>query len=220
METLHAHPDLERLAAEEPPLATVLATVPLQSASSATWVAAATADLDALLDDHAQCELKAASNALALIGRHPGHDRLVKRMASLAREEMLHYRMVRDRLLARGARPSRPAPNPYVKGLGAGRLGGDRALLDDLLVAALIEARSCERFVVLARAIDDADLAGFYARLARSESGHAQLFVDLALDLFDPGLVATELERRARIEARVLDGLPATARMHGGHRPA
>lgn len=220
MITLTSHPEVERLAAEEPSLATVIRTVPLQSPTAGVWVRAALADLDGLLDDHAQCELKAASNALALVGRHPGHDELVRRMSALAREEMLHYRMVRDRLIGRGARPTRPLPNPYVKGLGAERRGGEFALLDDLLVAALIEARSCERFVALGRAIDDPELAGFYARLARSESGHAHLFVALAEETFDPGLVASELERRSRIEARVLEALPVAARMHGGHLPA
>lgn len=218
MSDLSTTPELEGLAADEPALATVLESVPLQSATANGWVRVATADLDSLLDDHAQCELKAASNALALVGRHPEHDALVKRMAALAREEMLHYRMVRDRLVARGGHPTRPAANPYVKGLGAERLGGRFALLDDLLVAALIEARSCERFVVLSRAIDDPELARFYARLARSESGHARLFLDLAAGLFDPDQVGRELDRRARIEARVLEELVATPRMHGGHR--
>jgi tRNA-(ms[2]io[6]A)-hydroxylase len=218
MLTLSSHPEVERLAAEEPPLRAVIRSVPLHSPTSGRWTTAAVADLDALLDDHAQCELKAASNALALVGRHPEHDELVRSMSALAREEMIHYRMVRDRLIARGGRPTRPRPNAYVRGLGSGRSGGEFALLDDLLIAALIEARSCERFVVLGRRIQSPDLAAFYARLARSESGHAHRFVALAGELFDPGLVGTELERLSHIESRILEELPVSARMHGGHR--
>jgi tRNA-(ms[2]io[6]A)-hydroxylase len=139
---------------------------------------------------------------------------------------MQHYRLVRAELLRRGGRPTRPLPNPYVKGLGRERKGQEFALLDDLMVAALIEARSCERFVRLHRGLEDdgcpvddaAGLAGFYDRLARSESGHAHLFVQLAETLFEPQVVLEELTRRCEIEARVLEELPVSARMHGGHR--
>jgi tRNA-(ms[2]io[6]A)-hydroxylase len=217
METLSSHPDIQALAAEEAPLEVVIRSVPLHCATPKAWVEVALADPLALLDDHAQCELKAASNALAMVGRFPGHDQLVKKLSALAREEMIHYRMVRDLLIQRGGTPTRPLPNPYVKGLGAQRKGGDFALLDDLLVGALIEARSCERFVALYRALGDDPLGAFYARLARSESGHANLFLGLADSVFEPALVRTELERRCRIEAEVLEGLPVAPRMHGGH---
>lgn len=221
METLASHPDIQALAAEESPLEVVIRTVPLHSATPQRWVDAALAAPLALLDDHAQCELKAASNALAMVGRYPEHDQLVRKLSALAREEMIHYRMVREILIQRGGAPTRPLPNPYVKGLGSQRKGGEFALLDDLLVGALIEARSCERFVALYRGIrsagGDADLAAFYARLARSESGHANLFLGLAESVFDASLVRSELERRCRIEAGTLEALPVSPRMHGGH---
>jgi tRNA-(ms[2]io[6]A)-hydroxylase len=224
METLVSHPEVQAIAAEEAPLDVVIRSVPLQSATAGAWVDAALAAPLELLDDHAQCELKAASNALAMVGRFPEYDQLVRKLSALAREEMIHYRMVRERLLARGGRPTRPLPNPYVKGLGSQRKGGDFALLDDLLVGALIEARSCERFVALYRGLrereGDGELAAFYERLARSESGHANLFLGLAGSVFDPGLVQAELWRRCAIEAETLASLPVTPRMHGGHRPA
>lgn len=224
METLTSHPDVQAIAAEEAPLEVVVRSVPLQSATARAWVDAALAAPLELLDDHAQCELKAASNALAIVGRFPEYDALVKQLAALAREEMIHYRMVRERLMQRGGTPTRPLPNPYVKGLGSQRKGGDFSLLDDLLVGALIEARSCERFVALYRGIrerdGDEELATFYERLARSESGHARLFLGLAESVFEPDLVRTELWRRCAIEAETLDSLPVTPRMHGGHRPA
>ena len=228
MHTTTVHPDLLTLAETERPLATVLATVPLACPTRQTWVDAALADVNALLDDHAQCELKAASNALAMVGRHPDNDELVRRMSSLAKEEMVHYRMVRQVLLDRGGAPTRPLANPYMKGIARDRLSGDKALLDDLLVCAIIEARSCERFLALTRGLsaddrglpDASQLAHFYERLARSESGHAHLFVALAEASFDPTLVQSELHRRARIEADTIESLPVTPRMHGGHRAA
>lgn len=224
MQTLPSHPDVVARAETDRALATVTASVPLGCPTREVWVEAALGDLHALLDDHAQCELKAATNALAMVGRHPEHDALVQRMASLAKEEMLHYRMVRQELLDRGGAPSRPVANPYMKGMARDRRGGKDTLLDDLLVCAMIEARSCERFLALARGLEardgDADLARFYDRLARSESGHAHLFVALAEDLFDPALVRDELARRSTIEAATIESLPVTPRMHGGHRQA
>jgi tRNA-(ms[2]io[6]A)-hydroxylase len=229
MDALASHPDIRSLAVEEDSLAVVIRSVPLQSATQEIWVDTALAHPLELLDDHAQCELKASTSALALIGRHPEHDELVRRMSALATEEMQHYRMVRDLLILRGGKPTRPLPNAYVKGLAAGRLGGKLSLMDDLVVAALIEARSCERFIALFRGLrdgrapglDDPEaLAMFYEKLARSESGHAHLFVALAESIFEPDRVHEQLENRCRIESGVLDGLPVSPRMHGGHLPA
>jgi len=229
MDTPTTHPDICSLAEEEEALAVVIRSVPLQGATQEIWVDTALAHPIELLDDHAQCELKASTNALALIGRHPEHDELVRRMSALATEEMQHYRMVRELLISRGGQPTRPRPNAYVKGLAAERLGGELSLMDDLLVAALIEARSCERFIALFRglragrapALDDAEgLATFYEKLARSESGHAHLFVALAESIFESTLVHEQLEKRCQIEARTLDSLPVSPRMHGGHLPA
>jgi tRNA-(ms[2]io[6]A)-hydroxylase len=209
----------------EAALQRTLETVPLLSSSADPWLACALADLDALLDDHAQCELKAAANALSMVARHPQHELLVRRMSSLAKEEMHHYRIVRRALVERGGTPSRLAANPYMKELGRGRLGGEFALLDDLILAAIVEARSCERFVVLSRALladgapAPAELGALYGRLARSESGHARLFLDLARQFFDPARVEPELARRVALEEQVLTVLPASPRMHGGMAP-
>lgn len=226
MQTL-SHPDIQALCAEESALATATASVPLGCATREVWVRAALGSIGELLDDHAQCELKAASNAIAILGRHPERNSLVRRMSSLSKEEMLHYRMVRQVLLDRGGRPTRPTANPYLKAMGRDRLGGPWSLLDDLLVCALVEARSCERFVALSRGLRSMvdlevaqreELATFYERLARSESGHAHVFVALAEEYFALEKVREELVRRSGIEATALETLPVTPRMHGGHR--
>ncbi len=198
-----------------------LSTVPLRGRSGSPWLEVALADRRALLDDHCQCELKAATSALSLVARFPGHDSLVAKMSSLAKEEMHHYRIVRQVLGRRGASPSRLQANPYMKALGRGRSGGERALVEDLVIAAVVEARSCERFVVLARALStgesaDPELAALYLRLARSESGHARLFLDLAREYYSPSAVADEVGVRIEVEAEALAQLPPTPRMHGG----
>jgi len=199
--------------------------VPLRTATSEAWTHLALTHVDQLLDDHTQCELKAASNALAIVGRNPGKDELVGNLMGLAREEMQHYRQVRQELIGRGGEPTRPLPSPYLKGVSADRLGSPYNLLDDLVVGALVEARSCERFVSLAHGLerglvdvsDGKDLGAFYGNLARSESGHATLFLDLARLYFPTELVDRELERRLDLEARVLDSIAMTPRMHGGN---
>jgi tRNA-(ms[2]io[6]A)-hydroxylase len=109
--------------------------------------------------------------------------------------------------------------------MSAERLGSPYNLLDDLIVGALVEARSCERFLSLAHGLDRglvevgdaAELSGFYAALARSESGHATLFLDLAAAHFPAELVDRELHRRLALEERVLAEIPLSPRMHGGN---
>jgi tRNA 2-(methylsulfanyl)-N6-isopentenyladenosine37 hydroxylase len=202
-----------------------LQAVGLGSHSGDPWLRCALGSVNALLDDHGQCELKAAANALSIVVRNPQHDLLVRRMSGLAKEEMHHYRIVRQVLVSRGQTPSRPEANPYMRKLGRGRRGRDEALLDDLIIAAIVEARSCERFVVLAHALggpasatveEAGALTALYGRLAKSESGHARLFLNLAHEYFEADLVAHELGRRIELESQILALLPATARMHGG----
>lgn len=234
MESLHRiDPDIERrMRAASLPGQDVelerLSLVPLRGATSEGWIRHALDHLDELLDDHCQCELKAASNALAIVGRNPNLDKLVTHLSGLCREEMRHYRQVRDVLQSRGGQLTRPLPSPYLKAVNRERLGSEHALLDDLMVAALVEARSCERFVSLAWglrefAAKDAahhSLAALYAGLAQSESGHAFLFVELAREYYPRDLVARELERRVVLEQNALETIPMTARMHGGNGTA
>lgn len=204
----------------------VLRSVPLRGRTRPPWTAAAVAELPTLLEDHCQCELKAASNALALIGRNPEKDELVERMQRLAREELQHYARIRALMAERGIPHRRPQTSPYLAGLQAAKRGGPHALLDLLVVSAIVEARSCERFLSLGERLPDAlpgtegeSLAQTYLDLARAESGHATVFVELARNHYPVDEVASELERRLEVEAEVLATIPVTARMHGGHGP-
>ena len=196
-------------------------SVGLRIPSSPLWLATALAEPDRLLDDHAQCELKAAVNALALMARHPENEALVRALSGLAMEETRHYRQVRKALLRRGGRLTRPLRSPYLTGLSAQRRGGEAALLEELAIAAVVEARSCERFELLEAGFataGESELAALYARLIRSERGHAARFIALARAAYPPAEVRAELEHRCQLEARTLEQLASSPRMHGGHR--
>ncbi len=163
----------------------------LQVKSDAAWVACALRDLDATLVDHAHCEMKAAANALSMAARHPDDPTVVRALTDLAREEIGHFQRVHAWLEARGVPLGTPPVDPYVAALrrvnaavGASPVAGNvAAAVDRLLICALIEARSCERFELLARALvgRDDELAAFYAELRASEARHYRTFVDLAV---------------------------------------
>ncbi|MFW6051459.1 MAG: tRNA-(ms[2]io[6]A)-hydroxylase [Myxococcota bacterium] len=182
------------------------------------WVEAVEGDLDRLLSDHAHCELKAAQSALALVARFGGElPALIEPLVALAEEETGHFQQVQRRLGARGARLGPPAADPYVRALrGAARRDGDvPALLDRLLVSALIEARSCERFKLLAERLGCGSLRSFYRDLMASEARHYRLFAGLAEMRFGVEDARARLEQLARREAEVADRLPLGPTVHG-----
>ncbi len=193
--------------------------LPLRSATPPAWVETALGDLDALLVDHAHCEQKAASQALALIGRFPDHPGLARGMIALAHEEMRHFRQVLDRVEARGGSLTKPGPDRYVQALrewGFRHRGGIGPLGDLLLVSAFVEARSCERFRLLAEGLAgrDDELGSFYLRLADAEGRHWELFRDLAFETGPRRAVEARLAAMAEAEAAVVRARPPEPRMH------
>ena len=149
------------------------------------WATAAQHHLEDLLTDHAYCEQKAASTAISLLITYPEHTELVREMAALAREEMSHFEMVHQLMVKRGFVLGRERKDEYVAALQQHfPKTKDRNLLliHRLLVAALIEARSCERFRVISETLQDEELARFYRGLMASEAGHYTLFLRLARD--------------------------------------
>lgn len=188
----------------------------LRVATGPDWLERAVSDLGELLLDHAHCEQKAAGNAVALSFRYPTHPFLMRPLAELAEEELGHFREVLGRLDARGLefRPQRASEY-------AGRLrrsvrpGEPERLLDTLLVSALIEARSCERFQILAEGCPDRDLAAFYGGLLASEARHHRVFLELARRIATVDAVRERLDELSEIEARVLFEAPASVRIHG-----
>lgn len=188
------------------------------------WVARVEADPLALLSDHAHCELKAAASAQALIARNTSRTALVTKLVDVAREELEHFAQVVAILDVRGGVLGPLAPNPYAEGLllrsHHGRVCApderDEQLLDRLLVSHLIEARSLERFHLLATHLADRDLAAFYRSLIPAEALHQALFRDLALDAYPAQRVAQRLTALTAIEGDVIANVPFAVRMHSG----
>ena len=143
-------------------------------------------NIEELLTDHAFCEQKAASNAITLIVQNPELSDLVQEMAELVKEEMDHFKRVHDIILRRGYTLGRERKDDYVNELlkflkkGGGQAKKTESLVDRLLFAAMIEARSCERFKVLSDNVDDKELSEFYHELMISEANHYTLFIGLA----------------------------------------
>lgn len=147
------------------------------------WVDLVQSNISEVLTDHAWCEQKAASNAISLIVGYPEYPDLVQEMLRVSKEELSHFELVLEKILQRGFTLGRERKDDYVNQLyvfmkkGQGRT---MALVDRLLFAAMIEARSCERFKVLSENISDDELREFYRELMISEAGHYTLFIGFA----------------------------------------
>jgi tRNA-(ms[2]io[6]A)-hydroxylase len=183
------------------------------------WVDAAQDDLAGLLSDHAHCELKAASNALGLVGRFgASYPVLVDPLAALAQEEAQHFRAVNDKLTEQGRTMDRPAPDAYVNALWNATKSErslHHVLMDRLLVGSLIEARSCERFKLLSERLADPELRAFYRDLMESEARHYRLFCGLCEELFGVRQARERLEELSRRESEVASMLPLGPKVHG-----
>lgn len=159
----------------------------LQLATDPHWVKnVVESNIEEILTDHAYCEQKAATNAITLIIQNPNISELVQQMSQLVIEEMGHFKQVHEIILKRGFILGQERKDNYVNELikflkrGGGEQKRIENMVDRLLLAAMIEARSCERFKVLAQYINDVELAAFYNELMISEAGHYTLFLGLA----------------------------------------
>ena len=189
--------------------------VRLVRATDARWLPLALANFDRVLVDHAHCEKKAAANALSMLQAYPEIPGLPAQMARLAREESGHLARVLQWMDARGLTLTRDVGDPYAQALQKFvRTPAAERALDRLLVAAIIEARSCERLALLGGALEDAELARFYRELAQSEDGHQALFYRLALQVTATTQVDARLETLLDAEADVLDRLPLRPAIH------
>lgn len=182
------------------------------------WVNIVEKNIDEILTDHAFCEQKAASTAISLIVNFPEYPELVTEMVALAREEMGHFKMVHDRILARGKTLGRYRKDEYVVELMKFfPKGGSRKdlLIHRLLYAALIEARSCERFRLLSEELQDRELAEFYRKLMISEAGHYTLFLNFARQYGDRREVDRKWQELLTYEAEIMKGLGTRETVHG-----
>ena len=192
----------------------------LLAATDARWADAALADLDAVLRDHAHCEMKAASHAMSLAARHPDELPLVRRLVAIAQEELAHFDRVLEILASRGLALGTPPVDEYAAALRARTAKLPRAsagelvprLVDRLLVCALIEARSCERFkLLLERMGDGHELFAFYKELFAAEARHFREFVELATAASSEALVGARLRELAEVEADIVRAAASSA---------
>ncbi|MCC6368061.1 MAG: hypothetical protein IT165_31435 [Bryobacterales bacterium] len=194
-------------------------TLPLLSRTPLEWARGVLSYPMELLIDHAFLERKAANNALELLTKWPGDwvPGWVETMTGVARDEAAHLAQVTRMVVRRGGRLRRVHKNPYANALRLlVRKGQAAEALDRLFVSALIEARSCERFAVLAEAAEDEELAGFYRALFTSEFGHYKVFLKLAYKVAKKVAVDARWSEMLAAEARILAEQPPGPRIHSG----
>lgn len=182
------------------------------------WVNIAEKNIEEILTDHAFCEQKAASTAISLIVTYPEYSDLVMEMSALAREEMSHFEMVHKHILKRGFVIGRDRKDEYVARVTKFFAHtGDRKLrlVHRLLIAALIEARSCERFKVLSENIEDQELASFYAKLMVSEANHYTMFLKFARQYGEREKVDKLWDELLNFEAEVMRDFGDKELIHG-----
>lgn len=168
-----------------------------------------------LLTDHAHCEKKAASTAMALMFRYVDRPELLNKMSRLAREELIHFEQVLALMDARGYRYDHMSPARYAGKLRESvRTSEPGRLIDILIVGAFIEARSCERFAALAPSLDD-ELARFYRSLLKSEGRHYQDYLHLAREYAD-GPVDDRIEHFRQVERELILAEDDEFRFHSG----
>jgi tRNA-(ms[2]io[6]A)-hydroxylase len=182
------------------------------------WVNIVEGNLEEILTDHAWCEQKAATNAIALIAHNSEHEELVTELLIIAREEMEHFQQVHNIIKERGLTLGRERKDSYVNELfkfmkkGEGR---KQSMVDRLLFSAMIEARSCERFRVLSENINDKELAKFYNELMISEAGHYTAFLKFAKKYGDGIDVDTRWKEWLAYEGSIIAKYGKEETIHG-----
>ena len=182
------------------------------------WVDVAEKNIDEILIDHAHCELKAAATASSLIMSFPEYSELVDEMVALSKEEMSHFKMVHDRLLKKNVLLGPDRKDDYVITLiKFFPKGGSRTtqLVHRLLYAALIEARSCERFRLLSEKLKDKELAKFYRDLMVSEANHYTMFLNFARKYGKRDEVDQKWNDLLVFEAGIMKDLGTKESVHG-----
>lgn len=188
----------------------------LGARTSQAWVNAAINDLPLIIQDHANCEKKAAGTAMNLIFRYEFSYDLQRKLAQLIREEMLHYEQVLGIMNERGQEWQYLSAGRYAKGmLKHKRTYEPAAMVDVLIIGAFIEARSCERFAALAEVIDDERLAKYYRYLLKSESRHFEDYLALAQSLSDDN-IDERVALFKEVEAELISNSDTELRFHSG----
>ena len=187
----------------------------LQSESSRRWLTMMDENLEEILIDHAHCEKKAAGCAMNLIFAYIDREELCREMAEIVREELEHFEMVLDLLRKRGIKFRRQIPSNYGRQLNdLVRKSEPERAIDRLLVASLIEARSCERFDLLRNHVKDPELAAFYDSLFESEARHHTTYVRMAKYYGSEETIRLRLEELSALETEIINRGDTLPRMH------
>lgn len=190
----------------------------LQLPTDPRWVNIVEKNIEEILTDHAFCEQKAASTAISFIVTYPEYTDLVQEMIALVKEEISHFKLVHDKILERGWTLGRDRKDEYVNRLmtffpkGGSRLTN---LVHRLLYAALIEARSCERFRLLSEELEDPELSEFYRNLMISEANHYTMFLGFARQYGDRKEVDEKWQDLLEFEAQIMNDLGKSETIHG-----
>jgi len=190
----------------------------LQLPTDPRWVNLAEKSMGEILTDHAYCEQKAAASCISLIQRYNQKEKLVLALAPVVTEEWGHFRLVLAELQRRGLKLGMQRKDEYVNALFEfTQKGGNEEgrLLDQLLMMAMVEARSCERFKRLSEGLNDEYLRKFYRRFMESEAGHYTLFIDLAETYIDKEKVRKRWKQWLDHENQIMKDLEVRGdRMH------
>jgi len=182
----------------------------LQLPTDPRWADLANISLEEILTDHAYCEQKAATSCISLIQRYPDKEKLVAELAPIVTEEWGHFRIVLAELKKRNLKLGKQRKDEYVNKLMSFQMKGgndEERLLDKLLIFALIEARSCERFKRLSEGLKDNYLSNFYRRFMESEAGHYSSFIDLAETYIQKNIVRQRWQQWLDYESEVMKEL-------------
>ena len=190
-------------------------------ATDPRWVNIVEKNLEEILIDHAFCEQKAASNAISMIVQYPHYPDLVSEMVEICKEEMEHFDMVHKKILERGFRMGFERKDPYVKDLSNylkqkhDNSSRESHFVNQMLFAAMIEARSCERFKILSQQLKDEDLKSFYKMLMRSEARHFMTFLKFAKKYSSAIDVDARWKLFLEFEAGLMEKYGKEKTMHG-----
>lgn len=188
----------------------------LPCATPEAWLNAAVSHIPDLLSDHALCEKKAASMAISLMKHFYAHPKVLSKLSKIAREELVHYEQVL-RLLDQMHLAFKPKPSArYAKVLWQNAdKSGPNVLIDQLMICAIIEARSCERFHCLAPRLPE-PLSSYYQRLYQAEKRHAEVYLEFAQIFVDTQTVLERLHRLLQVEGQLISSYESIFRFHSG----
>ena len=193
----------------------------LKMATDPRWVNIVEKNLEEILIDHAFCEQKAASNSISIIVQYPQYSDLVESMVEICKEEMDHFKMVHDKIKERGFKLGFERKDPYVKDLSnylkknKSNSSREGYFVNQMLFAAMIEARSCERFKILSEELQEKDLRDFYRMLMESEARHYVTFLNFAKKYGGKIDVNARWEEFLKFEADLMKEYGKSETIHG-----